>query len=1780
MIKKRFLSIVLTLAMLLGMFPGMSLTVYAEGNTTITPSSTSGTMTITLTIKGAQTIMASDVTATYGDTDKSVSASVTTPTTDGGAISYTVKDGSGDYIDVASDGKLTIKKVPASGKAYVIVKAAATDDYAETTKEVTVTINKAEATVTAKDQSIMVGSTVPDLSAPVLNTHYSVTGLVGTDALTTAPTLAYQKNSSAATPDNTAAGTYDIVPFGASAGDNYNISYTNGTLTITAKDTQTITASDIVATYGDTNKSVSATTDGNGEISYAVKAGSEDYISVDSEGKLTIKKVPADGKAYVTVTASETNTGGTGDKGYAAATKEVTVNISKAAVTITAKDQSIYVGGTVPTLSGADFYTVSGLVGEDALTTNPTLAYQKNGSAATPDNTTAGTYDIVASGASAGDNYNISYTNGTLTISDKGTQTISAENVTVTYGETGKSVSATVTDPATGGGDISYAVKTGSADYIDVDASTGALTIKKVPADGKAYVTVTAAGTATYEQATKDVTVTINKANAVAATVTANSRTYDGTEKPLVTVTGEATGGEMQYALGTATEATQPYTTSITSKTDAGTYYVWYKVIGDANHNDSEAGFVEAKINPVDKKDLNNAIEEAEAYYNTIKVNSDYSEQKEALGSAVSTAKLLAGNDNVTAAEVSEGITAVNSAKTTAETAVEGIIESNKEAFAAEKTTQKNNADSLAKDGDSDASRKLIEDAKKAIDAIDFDNTKTLDDNKAALADIITKLTDNLTTQRAADKLAADKAAFEVEKTTKQKAADALSEELDSDASKKLITDAKAAIEALTYDETKSLDENKAVIEAVITSLKTDLGTQRAEDLATNKEAFGADKETQKKAADALAADGDSDASKRLIEDAKKAIDEPAYDETKSLDENKAALAAIVSKLKEDLTTQRAADKKEADDTAAAKKVIDAINALPAKEDVTSSDKEAVEAARAAYAALTASQKDKIDTATLQKLTDAEEALVALGELDKNVVAFNSEKNVQKAEAVKLAKEDDSDAVRKLIADAREAIDALAYDKNKSLDENKAVLAAIITELGNALEEQRELEKILAVVKIDQGETVAEVDKTAIKEEDVETVTSVAKSTAADLSEAATTCVKQIVEESETVEDSDKNIVIVPALDVKGKEYSVTETDATMTLDIEAVYTSYETTSDITTAADVKSATEAEDKTEKAKVKEIGSGKLDTEGTPVNVKIEVPAAFAGVLGATTETVKASPATIYVKHTHKNKNYEYNASLYCEGSKYFVEFVNPNGFSPFTLSGNSASVASIGDKNYTDLQSAIDDAADGSTIKLTNDNDVSATINTEKTITIDKDNHTGNVDIKAADTLLLTKTDNENGTTTYKTVTKYKVTFDNNGGKGTMPAQEIGGTAALNANAFTKEGYTFDGWNTTSDGSGTAYADKADVTPAADMTLYAQWKENPKPDDKDKTDAEVEAVKTKINALKAADKITTADKAAIEAADKAYDALSEARKKLIDVATLKKLTDAKAALKAAEKAESDKAAADAVKTRINALKAADKITTTDKAAVEEARKAYDALSADQKKLVDAATLKKLTDAEKAFTTAEANDKAARELAAAKQEAQAAMNEQITVTQKGNKFTVKWKKASSADGYYVYASYCGKKATKPVKTVKKNTTTKVTISKINGKKISTKKNFHVYVVPYKIIDGKKVALGKSTVAHLVGAKSTKYSNVKKLTLTKKKYTVKVGKTAKIKAKVTLVNNNKKHIPKSHGAKFRYKSSDTSIATVDKNGKVKGIRKGTCTIYVNSINGLMKKAKVTVK
>ena len=78
---------------------------------------------------------------------------------------------------------------------------------------------------------------------------------------------------------------------------------------------------------------------------------------------------------------------------------------------------------------------------------------------------------------------------------------------------------------------------------------------------------------------------------------------------------------------------------------------------------------------------------------------------------------------------------------------------------------------------------------------------------------------------------------------------------------------------------------------------------------------------------------------------------------------------------------------------------------------------------------------------------------------------------------------------------------------------------------------------------------------------------------------------------------------------------------------------------------------------------------------------------------------------------------------------------------------------------------------------------------------------------------------------------YTVVFNANGGTGTMSnqARTYNDDVALTENAFTRAGYTFSGWNTVADGSGTAYTNGASenlTSTAGDtVTLYAQWTVN-------------------------------------------------------------------------------------------------------------------------------------------------------------------------------------------------------------------------------------------------------------------------------------------------------------------------------------------------------------------
>ncbi|MFN5370320.1 MAG: InlB B-repeat-containing protein, partial [Bacteroidia bacterium] len=75
-------------------------------------------------------------------------------------------------------------------------------------------------------------------------------------------------------------------------------------------------------------------------------------------------------------------------------------------------------------------------------------------------------------------------------------------------------------------------------------------------------------------------------------------------------------------------------------------------------------------------------------------------------------------------------------------------------------------------------------------------------------------------------------------------------------------------------------------------------------------------------------------------------------------------------------------------------------------------------------------------------------------------------------------------------------------------------------------------------------------------------------------------------------------------------------------------------------------------------------------------------------------------------------------------------------------------------------------------------------------------------------------------------TNYTVTFNGNGATGgTMANQTASSATNLTANAFTRTGYTFAGWNTAANGSGTAYANSSSFPFTANTTLFAQWTAN-------------------------------------------------------------------------------------------------------------------------------------------------------------------------------------------------------------------------------------------------------------------------------------------------------------------------------------------------------------------
>ena len=173
---------------------------------------------------------------------------------------------------------------------------------------------------------------------------------------------------------------------------------------------------------------------------------------------------------------------------------------------------------------------------------------------------------------------------------------------------------------------------------------------------------------------------------------------------------------------------------------------------------------------------------------------------------------------------------------------------------------------------------------------------------------------------------------------------------------------------------------------------------------------------------------------------------------------------------------------------------------------------------------------------------------------------------------------------------------------------------------------------------------------------------------------------------------------------------------------------------------------------------------------------------------------------------------------------------------------------------------------------------------------------------------------------------------------------------------------------------------------------------------------------------------------------------------------------------------------------------------------------------------------------------------------------------------NSITLSWKKYAGATGYDVYWSYCdGRINYKKVGTVKSG---KLSMS---HKKLKKDHEYKYFIAAYKMVEGRKIYIARSNNVH-VALKQASTTNVASIKVNRTEITLSAGKTFQLKCSLKAEDSRKDLV--SHTNPFRYYTTNSKVATVNKDGVIKAKGKGVCTIYILANNGVYKKVTVTVK
>ena len=263
----------------------------------------------------------------------------------------------------------------------------------------------------------------------------------------------------------------------------------------------------------------------------------------------------------------------TGD--YEITYREGTLNVTQKPLTITADSAIKTYDGTPLT---KETFTSTELAEGDSIESVTVTGSQTE--VGRSDNVPSGAKIVNEAGEEVTDCYQINYRNGILQVTDRKVVTVTAKDASKVYGAKDPELTAAVSG-VEGTDTLEYTVTRAAGE----DAGSYVITPAGDTEQG-IYAVTYVTGTFTIKKAPSSGTVTAK-----------TGLVYTGSAQELV-IPGEVTGGTLEYALG-ENEKTAPasgWSEKIPAGTEAGTYYVWYRVKGDKNHTDTEAACVKATV--------------------------------------------------------------------------------------------------------------------------------------------------------------------------------------------------------------------------------------------------------------------------------------------------------------------------------------------------------------------------------------------------------------------------------------------------------------------------------------------------------------------------------------------------------------------------------------------------------------------------------------------------------------------------------------------------------------------------------------------------------------------------------------------------------------------------------------------------------------------------------------------------------------------------------------------------------------------------------------------------------------------------------------------------------------------------------------------------------------------------------------------------------------------------------------------------------------------------------